>query len=62
VQPASGTAAVTFYPIAPRMEAASTRKDVIKRFWNIGCELSAIAQPSRRPQIWMQTHRNQSGT
>ena len=26
------------------MEAASTRKDVIKRFWNIGCEHSAIAR------------------
>jgi len=25
------------------MEAASTRKDVIKRFWNIGCDHSAIA-------------------
>jgi hypothetical protein len=25
------------------MEAASARKDVIKRFWNIGCEHSAIA-------------------
>ncbi|WP_375309408.1 hypothetical protein WHZ77_19420 [Bradyrhizobium sp. A5] len=26
------------------MEAASKRKDVIKQFWNIGCEHSAIAR------------------
>jgi hypothetical protein len=38
-----GAAAVTFYRIEPRMEAGSARKDVIKRFWNIGIEYSAIA-------------------
>jgi len=43
MQPASGAAAVTFYPIEPRMEAGPARKDVFKRFWNIGFEYSAIA-------------------
>jgi hypothetical protein len=42
---------VTFYPIEPRMEAASTRKDVIKRFWNIRFDQSAIAGPDNDPQI-----------
>jgi hypothetical protein len=31
------------------MEAGTTRKDVIKRFANIGCELSALAQPILPP-------------